>query len=174
MVPKKTKEKGGKRRCRTKVRRSQRQQLKSQQLCEADARQSGTDTRYGKQTVVTAKINGVDLQVMIDTGATSNFISRRAIKKAGLRPGRKESVYRLNLIDGQKSRPNGGIINEEVLQVEMSISGHRENVSFDVFDMAGHDVVLGNAWFMYHLLTLDRETKNLTFRLCQYIGVLKP
>ena len=65
--------------------------------------------------MVTVKINRVNLKVIINTEATSNFISRRVVKQARLRPGRKESVYRLNLINGSEPKVNEGIINEEVL-----------------------------------------------------------
>ena len=76
---------------------------------------------------------------MIDSGATGNFMSQRFVKSKGIATQEKNDGYELIAVDGSRL-PD---VDSETIPLPMAIQQHHEEITFNISDMASHDVVLG-------------------------------
>ena len=76
---------------------------------------------------------------MIDFSASRNFIATSFAQRYGFATRRKNQEYELIAVDGL-SLPS---VDRETIPLLLAIQSHYEEITFDVMDMASHDVVLG-------------------------------
>ena len=84
---------------------------------------------------------------MVDSGATIDAISPRAMRKAGIQTRNKEKPFGLSLIDG--SSHANGTIKTETEPFAMVIGDHEETIQMNVISMK-HDIILGQPWLEKH------------------------
>jgi transposase InsO family protein len=78
---------------------------------------------------------------LIDSGSQDNYISKRAVLRAGLQPTLKKEPDEVMTVDGTRK-----IIRHQV-DVDLGLfSGEQRKVTLDVFEEATHDVILGLPW----------------------------
>ena len=82
------------------------------------------------------------MTALIDSGAQSNYISSRAVWRAGLRPRRKTNPYPLRVANGEPMLEELEITHE-VLSVPLRMRDHKEELDLDAFEIATHNVILG-------------------------------
>jgi hypothetical protein len=87
-----------------------------------------------------------DKQILVDSGATDNFIDPRLIKRLGLRSLRLERPRKIWNIDGTNNR--AGMISDYVdLNVQSGSKGTK--MRFLVTDLGLEDLILGYPWLAY-------------------------
>ena len=87
------------------------------------------------------KINGRGAVVMIDSGATGNFISEMLVRVWNLPTVGKKEPYQLQMADGSESLL--GDVNRETIPLDVAIQRHHEEMTFNMTRMANHHIVLG-------------------------------
>ncbi|CAL5372637.1 unnamed protein product [Camellia sinensis] len=85
---------------------------------------------------VDGKINGKATQVMVDTGASHNFIKAEEAKRLGLRLDRGQALMKTV---NTKAKPVEGLARG----VELHLGGWRGKVNFSIASLDDYDVVLG-------------------------------
>lgn len=101
---------------------------------------------------------------MIDSGATGNFISHKAILRLGLREQEKKQKYSLRLIDGTEI--GYGKVTHETQETTMRLDAHSELINFDITDTGTDEIVLGIPWLRIHNPTINWTTGKLQFTRC--------
>jgi hypothetical protein len=87
-----------------------------------------------------------DKQILVDSGATDNFIDPRLLKRLGLRSLRLERPRKIWNIDGTNNR--AGMISDYVdLNVQSGNKGTK--MWFLVTDLGLEDLILGYPWLAY-------------------------
>ena len=107
---------------------------------------------------------------MIDSGATGNFMSQRFVKSKGIATQEKNDGYELIAVDGSRL-PD---VDSETIPLPMAIQQHHEEVTFDISDMASHDVVLGMPWLEKHNPVMDWKKGVLRFARCDCVIDIQP
>ena len=107
---------------------------------------------------------------MIDSGATGNFVSRSFVKRNGIATQEKNDGYELIAVDGS-SLPS---VDSETIPLPMAIQRHHEEITLDVLDTAGHDVVLGMPWLEKHNPVIDWTKGVLRFARCDCVIDINP
>ena len=83
----------------------------------------------GRQLFLTVQLNGRTLRVLIDLGATGNFIHPKVTAEQGFPTIRKVSSYTLFLVDRSEVLTNKGIITFKIKPLKMTIlKGHIEEI----------------------------------------------
>ncbi|KZV49468.1 hypothetical protein F511_35963 [Dorcoceras hygrometricum] len=86
------------------------------------------------------RIEGAEVAIMIDSGATHNFISRALVEKIGVEVD--ESVrFGVCLGDGGKVQCQGVCRN-----LQLDLGDCQLNITGNLFDLGGVDVILGVEW----------------------------
>jgi transposase InsO family protein len=101
------------------------------------------------------------MTALLDSGSQSNYISSRAVWRAGLKPQRKKDPYPLRVANGEPM-PQESEITHEVSSVPMILSKHHEEMDLDVFGMATHDIILGLPWLRKHNPKIDWVKRTLS------------
>lgn len=103
---------------------------------------------------------------MIDSGATSNFVSFKAVSRIGLQKQEKQKKYPLRLVDGTLA--DFGMVTHETRTTPMKFGTHEEGISFDITDTGADEVILGMPWLQEHNPTIDWNTGRLRFPRCTH------
>ena len=127
-------------------------------------------TQLGKHLKLTARISNKSAIVLLDSGATGNFMDPNFQEKIGILGKPKVKPTLIRGLNGKEL--------ETVLEIEsgplpMIIQNHMENINFDVTPLGEYDIVLGIPWLQYHNPTIDWKTGNLQFNQCQCSQTLK-
>lgn len=96
-----------------------------------------------------AQVSGQSMGVLMDTGASEEFISAAAVAHLGLKL--TPNVHRVSLGDGSNADTQG------TCTVSLRIQGYRSKVRMHVLPAlpAGYDVILGDQWLTAHHAVLD-------------------
>ena len=89
---------------------------------------------------IEGRILGFSLNILIDSGASNNFLSIDIVRKLNLNP---ENSKPSSLIF-----PNGSsqIINLALRNVPIEINQYKDNIDFDIADLPHYSVILGRPW----------------------------
>ena len=94
-----------------------------------------------------ARILSQPTKVMIDSGATGNYMSpdfKAHLGLLGIEKAQPEPISGLN------SENLGSHLSEELGLVYMAVLGHQEQINFNVTPLGQYDVVLGIPWLRNH------------------------
>lgn len=100
---------------------------------------------------VEGSLNGIPLLILVDSGATHNFISPKIVKALGIPMQEMEKGLGIRLGDGNRVVTKG-----KCSKLEVSVGKCTCEIDAWVLDMGGLDVILGVAW----LRTLGDVTTN--------------
>ena len=100
---------------------------------------------------------GLPVSVLLDTGASGSFVSRRFVESSGLGTIAVPQVY-VSLADG-----TGHDCVRVLPKVRLKVGSYREKVSLYVTPMEGYDIILGMPWFQLRSPLVDWERCTLSF-----------
>jgi hypothetical protein len=107
------------------------------------------------QITVEIKIRGKKIKVMLNSGATRNYISPSTVGKLNI-PITSIVPYTLQLVDGTNANHNEGVVDRATVPSKLSSpDGHKANVQFDISDIGDHEAILGMPWFREHNPEID-------------------
>jgi hypothetical protein len=126
----------------------------------------GQDNETCQLIEKSAQYNGKKITVMLDSGATGNFISEKLVRLRKLPIRNKNEPYSISNADNGDNSYNNGWVTEETQKQPLLIGTHLEDISFDITDIGNHDIILGRPWFKKHNPSVDWETEELNFNRC--------
>ena len=89
---------------------------------------------------VKGKINGIELKIGLDCGATTSIMNHMTAVKNNIKI--HQSSHKIKTATGMISEASGKTSN-----LEVEIGGRKHELEFIVFDHNDHDVLLGMDWF---------------------------
>ena len=98
------------------------------------------------------KFESVNINAMIDSGATEDFINKRICDKHQITTKVAERPQEIYLADGNLSKM--GTITH-IADVQMEIRGHRELATLQVANLQNHKIILGMPWLKGHNRKID-------------------
>lgn len=107
---------------------------------------------------------------MIDSGATSDFISSSFVKQHKIPSIKKAIPEVLTVIDGTPIASNQGKIFEHTEDGWLTHMGvHEEQISFNVLDIPKYHIILEKSWLYKHNPTIDWINSSINFpsKQCQ-------
>ncbi|KAL0150713.1 hypothetical protein M9458_054017, partial [Cirrhinus mrigala] len=95
-------------------------------------------------------------KILLDSGASGNFISSYRLAALSISPQRQSPTYHITNIQG---KPLGrGLVQFCTPELELKIGVlHSERLSLLVLEEANVDIVLGRPWLVYHQPVIDWE-----------------
>jgi hypothetical protein len=119
---------------------------------------------------ILATLRGKKITIMLDTGATGNFISPRTVARINA-PIRNIQPYVLTVVDGTEIAGNDGIITQEIVPSELKMKdGHTESVQFDIAPIGKFEAILGMPWIAQHNPDINWKKKTMSFSRCHCEG----
>ena len=136
-----------------------------------DAALNYTETRENDKDHIMVKLQLnrdkeiVNINAMLDSGATEDFMDKEVCKKHGIKMIEAEVEWKIYLADGKLSAM-GPVAH--MAKVSMDISNHRELATFQVANLQHHQVILGMLWLRGHKQTIDWNKRKITFNSERY------
>src|SRR5690606_10160201 len=128
----------------------------SSQLCSTHF-----DLGDDKPIALNCKLNdSIDAVVMIDSGASTQFIDLDYCTAKGIDLHRKEMPGYVTTIDG---RPVGKDDIEFEAFIDLTIDNHKETVTFSVIELTKYPLLLGKSWLKLHNPHIDWASNNIHF-----------
>jgi hypothetical protein len=106
----------------------------------------GTD---GSHLFAATEIMGQDAQILIDTGATSNYVDRRFAERVNIEMKKSPQAISLRGLAGDAGNP------EEMIDTNSKIGDCETNFVAYVTEFPRNDAVLGLPWIRKHNLVID-------------------
>ena len=89
------------------------------------------------------------MTIMLDTGATGNFIHHKTVQKINEKTWKKAKSYQLQVADGTKMAFQQGSVTHEVRTI-MKMENFKEALILDVTDTGSCQVILGTPFLDLH------------------------
>ena len=105
--------------------------------------------------MLNGKLSRYAVSVMIDSGASGNFVSRQLVDTCGLRTARTSKGLTVTLADGNV-RPCDSSVSET-----LRVGKYQEKMPLRVIDLPHHDFILGKPWLRTQNPHIDWRTKSL-------------
>lgn len=105
-----------------------------------------------------ASINGVEVPLILDSGAAGSIVSRQLLNNLGMHIERPSTSVMINVNDERK-RPLG-----EVTNFPVTIKGATIPVDAVVVEADSYGLIVGNDWFLKAKAKVDWETLTLIFK----------
>jgi len=106
--------------------------------------------------MVTIRLHGtttqITINVMIDSGATNDFIDQGFCSKYNIRTTQAKTIREAYLADG---RPSAMGPITHTAKVPLDIGSHRVLAIFQVAKLHNHEVMLGMPWLKQHSPRID-------------------
>jgi transposase InsO family protein len=119
-------------------------------------------TKNARHLKIDARILNQPAEVMVDSGATGNFMHPEFMKKLGLLGKAKAAPQPIAGLNGENLGTLA--ITTESGTVPMVVLGHVERLNFDIVPTGRYDVVLGIPWLRSHNPTIDWSTNRIQFK----------
>ena len=103
-------------------------------------------------------INGRRVCVLIDNGATHNFLNYTLVKKLCLPQVPSSHTYVVSLMNGSDK----DVWDQQAKGVPLEMQGHIMNINFHVMHMTRADIVLGREWLHSLGSSLQRSYQSNT------------
>ena len=87
-------------------------------------------------------INGQRIRILVDDGATHNFLNYKLVKKLHLAQTPSSYNYVVSMMHGDDK----DVWDTEVKGVSLNVQSHTMTLDFQVMNMLRADVVLGQEW----------------------------
>jgi hypothetical protein len=103
---------------------------------------------------VKVRINGREVNAIIDSGSHCNFMHPETVQKLGLNWGEKTDPYRVTGCDGQGLGETGQVT-AETTPITYQIDQDEYVDPFDIMQMASHEIMLGMPWLQKYNPRVD-------------------
>ena len=117
--------------------------------------------------VLTAKLQGEPVRIMIDSGANRSYASLRLGSKLAQDKRKNDEPYPLTMADGKPVDQDGGWIRNELRDVQLTLGQHTERLTLDIVNIK-YDIILGMSWLRLHNPTVNWQTRILEFPNCSH------
>src|SRR5881396_484859 len=104
------------------------------------------------------------VQIMLDSGATSNFISQWFVETYNIPLKKKVRLILLSVINGTPISTKA--ITHQTVACDLMLglaNEHRETLTLDTIPMATYDVILGMPWLNTHTPWIHWSKRKLVF-----------
>lgn len=130
-------------------------------------------TAHGRHLKIKANILGNEVQIIIDSGATGNYMDPRVQEKLKILKRQKPVPIPLTRLNGEELTENRII--EEIGWLPMIIDKHFKMINFDIVKLGQDDVILGIPWLRKHnpAIHWDKEQLQLTRCNCKTTQTIK-
>ena len=108
---------------------------------------------------VNGKINGHKAWILLDSGASRNFLDDQFVKRCNITTQESAPVT-IELADGRKQDTNR-VVNIKDLHLD---TYHTTGISAQVIKLQRYDAILGKPWLYHANPTIDWRTNKLTFK----------
>ena len=96
---------------------------------------------------VVVQIRGNWCTAVVDSGAWKNFVSPGLVNKLQLPWKKKEVPYEVTNAEGYAFKYDDGQVSREIDHLPMYVKGYgRQDVSFDITEIGGDELILGRPW----------------------------
>jgi transposase InsO family protein len=106
--------------------------------------------------VLSGKYKGHFLRVLVDSGASSDFISTSAVTRLRLAPQELAEAIRVRLADGSLSTT------DHSASFPFTLSTFTEERDYIVTSLQGYDIILGKPWLSQHNPVINWTTNTVT------------
>ena len=106
---------------------------------------------------------GVSVRVLLDSGATSLFMSKKLAERQGFKLEKLNKPIKVRNVDGSDNK-RGSITHE--VEVNLYYRGHIERVRMDVCELGKTEVILGMPWLTVHNPEINWETGEVRMTRC--------
>ena len=103
-------------------------------------------------------LGGSRATALLDSGASGNFVDPRYLSGRNIHCRKKTRTYELQSLGDQ---PVISQVQDETRPAELRIGRHREQISFDVTELGGYDLVLGYPWLKLHNPVINWQEEKL-------------
>ena len=107
------------------------------------------------------RVNGLQVTAFVDSGCQGNYASPSWVNRFKIPWVRKTNPYQLVNFEGETMGYDGGTIKRETEVLNLTVSGKRERIVFDILEVPGHDIVLGIPWLRSSNPVIDWTTGQL-------------
>ena len=104
------------------------------------------------------QIGGLDVKILIDTGAQSNYVDSKLVAAAKLHSTPLDVKVPIALADGSIRS-----ITSQAVDVPIQIGKYVDYITCDILDIAQYDVILGTPWLDEKDCTIFWKKKKLVF-----------
>lgn len=124
------------------------------QLNQQQSKQRGSMTN----SIIHGFINGQPARILIDSGASGNFLAAEFTKQHSFRTT-QQSSFPVTFADG-RAAPNGGLVKRAQLRCQR----YKSRLDFNVLPLHGVDAILGLPWLTKYNPVIDWTAGNLQFQ----------
>ena len=103
----------------------------------------------------------VQTYVLVDSGASGNYISRQLYNTLGTGKKHKQQPYQLTIVNRQTE-----LVCHKTQPMEIVTRHHAERIHLDIIELATQDIYLGMPWLKKHNPVVNWRTGVLMFRNC--------
>ena len=102
---------------------------------------------------------------MIDSGASTDFMSMEFVRRWGICTTKKQRPYTLYSASSQTLGPNNGDVDTETVMVQLKVGMHQIPITFDIVDTGTRiDLILGSSWLQESEVTINFKRQTMDFR----------
>jgi Reverse transcriptase (RNA-dependent DNA polymerase)/RNase H-like domain found in reverse transcriptase/Integrase zinc binding domain/Retroviral aspartyl protease/Chromo (CHRromatin Organisation MOdifier) domain len=118
---------------------------------------NSVDNSSHRFVTFTGVVNGHKAVILIDSGASDNFISKSFIKDTSIKSETTKLKTEVTLADG-----SGYNIDKIVRNVDLTIGEYVDKLDIKVLELAAYDVILGMPWLEKYNPSIDYKFKRVT------------
>ena len=112
-------------------------------------------------TLIISPQKRILVNIMLDSGATGNFLDLALAAKMGVPIISKDLPEAVRAVDG--SDLSSGLITHQTQDLVMTCDNvHTEKISFDLIDTPIFGAILGVPWLQHHNTAIDWQRRNVT------------
>src|SRR3954471_21745542 len=115
------------------------------------------DLPTAKLLIVKGTLNHAPIKILIDSGATGNFISQQAVDHFSFSI---DSVPSISIVFANGAK---GVCNKAATAAYLCFQDHEERINLRVVSLPKHDVILGKTWLEKWNPIINWRTHQITF-----------
>ena len=117
---------------------------------------SALDGQAHSPIIFNGRLNGYPVRVLVDSGATEDFLDRKSARAAGVSIVPAGTELEVTLADGRQQWSK--LVNQDAV---LCIGDYQEQRTLHVMDLVGYDVILGKPWLTQHNPRVDWRTNQV-------------
>ena len=114
--------------------------------------------------VLDVHYEGSRLTAIVDSGATCNFISPKAVNRLRMPWRKKKEVYQVYHAEGEPFTQENGLIERETDHLEFTIQDRKDIIPCEILEVTEYELILGYPWLRDTNPDIDWSTGQLRWR----------